>query len=80
MIVSAWRIKGTITVRIDLLEQAWHLIAIMRENLQPNSRRQISLVRLAIDLTYQVQRKSAPARGLLHATPKRIFQMRTTMN
>src|SRR4051812_48321501 len=53
----------------------WNLIAIMRKNLKPNSRRQVSLIPFAVDLAHQIgHRDTAAARDLLDAAPERFFQ------
>ena len=46
------REDGQLGCPLGSLNSAGHLIAIMRENLKPNGRRQISLIPLAIYLAY----------------------------
>jgi hypothetical protein len=53
----------------------WNLIAIMRKNLKPNGRRQISLFSFAVDLAHQMGHcDPAGIRDFLDAAPERFFQ------
>jgi hypothetical protein len=53
----------------------WNLIAIMREHLKPNSRRQISLISFSVDLAHQIGHcDPAGIRDFLNAAPERFFQ------